>query len=145
MDLLLERVAGLDVHRDQVTACVRTPKATGRGRASETRTWATTTAELRAMGAWLGSHAVTHVALEATGVYWIPVFAALEHDFELSLVNAAHMKNVPGRRPTWPTPPGSPSCWNTGCCGPASSPRPSSDGCATWCATARRWSVTGCG
>jgi transposase len=98
MDLLIERVAGLDVHRDQVTACVRTPNATGRGRGSETRTWATTTAELTAMATWLSSQEVTHVAMEATGVYWRPVFAALERDFELLLVNAAHMKNVPGRK-----------------------------------------------
>jgi transposase len=98
VELLVERVAGLDVHRDTVMACVRTPRDTGRGRASETREYGTTTAELRLLAAWLSEGGVTDVAMEATGVYWVPVFAALEADFEVMLVNAAHMKNVPGRK-----------------------------------------------
>lgn len=98
MELLLERVAGLDVHRDTVMACVRTPRKSGRGRATETREFGTTTCELRFLARWLREQAVTDVAMEATGIYWVPVFAALEADFEVILVNAAHMKNVPGRK-----------------------------------------------
>jgi transposase len=98
VELLLERVAGLDVHRDTVMACARFPRDNGRGRATETREFGTMTAELRHLGEWLGERGVTDVAMEATGVYWVPVFAALEADFEVMLVNAAHMKNVPGRK-----------------------------------------------
>jgi len=98
MDLLVERVAGLDVHRDTVMACARFPSDTGRRRESETREYGTTTAELRHLAEWLGDHGVTDVAMEATGVYWVPVYAALEDSFAVMLVNAAHMKNVPGRK-----------------------------------------------
>ena len=79
-------------------ACLQTPKEAGRGRASETREYETTTRELRRMADWLAERRVSDVAMEATGVYWKPVFAVLERDFEVSLVNAAHMKNVPGRK-----------------------------------------------
>ncbi|HML00737.1 MAG TPA: IS110 family transposase [Acidimicrobiales bacterium] len=98
MDLLIDRVAGLDVHRDSVMACVRIPKEGKRTRASETRQFGTTTSELRLLASWLDEMDVTDVAMEATGIYWKPVFAILEHDFEVTLVNAAHMKNVPGRK-----------------------------------------------
>lgn len=98
MELLLERVAGLDVHRDTVVACARLPRPSGRGRASETREFMTTQSELALLRAWLADLAVTDVAMEATGVYWVPIFTALEADFEVVLVNAAHMKNVPGRK-----------------------------------------------
>ena len=98
MDLLIERVAGLDVHRDSVMACVRTPKEGRRTRASETREFGTMTVDLRLLSAWLAERGVTEVAMEATGIYWKPVFAALEGSFEVTLVNAAHMKNVPGRK-----------------------------------------------
>jgi transposase len=98
MELMVERVAGLDVHRDMVMACVRLPREGGRGRVSETREYATTSVELKLLAGWLSERGVTDVAMEATGVYWVPVFAALEADFEVLLVNAAHMKNVPGRK-----------------------------------------------
>jgi transposase len=98
LELLLERVAGLDVHRDMVMACVRIPRASGRGRASETREFGTTTAELGLLASWLAELGVTDLAMEATGVYWVPVFTALEGRFAVMLVNAAHMKNVPGRK-----------------------------------------------
>ena len=61
-------------------------------------TFATTTAELERLSEWLSSHKVTHVAMEATGVYWKPVWAVLARDFELALANAAHVKAVPGRK-----------------------------------------------
>ena len=98
MELLLERVAGLDVHRDTVVACARFPRPSARGRTSETREFMTTQSELVLLRTWLSELAVTDVAMEATGVYWVPVFAALEDSFKVTLVNAAHMKNVPGRK-----------------------------------------------
>jgi transposase len=98
MELLLERVAGLDVHRDTVVACARFPRPNGHGRLSQTREFMTTQPELALLRAWLTELAVTDVAMEATGVYWVPVFAALEGNFGVVLVNAAHMKNVPGRK-----------------------------------------------
>ena len=98
MEVLFDRVAGLDVHRDQVTACARVPRLSGRGRLSEVAEFSTTAGGLAGLAGWLESFGVTHVAMEATGIYWRPVFFALEDGFELMLVNAAHMRNVPGRK-----------------------------------------------
>ena len=97
MDILYERVAGLDVHKETVVACVRIMAG---GKASrECRTFATTTEQLIELRAWLEECRCTHVAMEATGVYWMPVFRLLdEGGFELILANAAHIKNVPGRK-----------------------------------------------
>lgn len=97
MDVLYERVAGLDVHKETVVACVRI-MADGKAR-RECRTFAATTAQLIELRAWLEECRSTHVAMEATGVYWMPVFRILdEGGFELILANAAHIKNVPGRK-----------------------------------------------
>jgi len=97
MDEVVEFCAGLDVHRDTVVATVRFPQ--GRQRGSETKTFGTDTAELVALGDWLISHQVTRVGLESTGVYWKPVFYLLEDRIEqLWLLNAQHLKNVPGRK-----------------------------------------------
>jgi transposase len=98
MEVLFDRVAGLDVHRDAVTACVRVPRPSGRGRVSEVAEFATTHSGLRDLCDRLADAGVSQVAMEATGIYWRPVFFALETDFELLLVNAAHVKNVPGRK-----------------------------------------------
>lgn len=98
MDVLVERVAGLDVHRDTIVSCIRVPRPTGRGRASETREFASTAKGLERLGEWLAECGVTLVAMEATGVYWKPLFGAFEGVYELVLANAAHMKNVPGRK-----------------------------------------------
>src|SRR4051812_28148239 len=73
MELLFERVAGLDVHRDTVMANVRTPRSSGRSGASTARQFSTTTAGLGVVAGWLADAGVTHVAMEATGVYWKPV------------------------------------------------------------------------
>lgn len=97
MELLIERCAGLDVHKKTVTACVRVPGAGGT-RLQETRTFGTTTLQLRRLGEWLGGHGVTTVGMESTGVYWRPVYYGLETAFECWLVNAQHMHNVPGRK-----------------------------------------------
>ena len=103
MDVLVERCAGLDVHRDSVVATVRVPGKRRGTRRGETRTYASTIAGLERMAGWLvGEHAVTLVGMEATGVYWKPIFHALcEADtLEVVLVNARHVKNVPAARPT---------------------------------------------
>ena len=97
MDQVVERPGALDVHKAQVTACVRTPGDGGQRR-QEVREFKTTVRGLLALRDWLASLGVTHVAMEATGVYWRPVWAVLEDDFELLLCNAAHVKNVPGRK-----------------------------------------------
>ena len=97
MDILYERVAGLDVHKDTVVGCVRI--AAGGQTQRECRTFATTTEGLTALAAWLEESGCTHVAMEATGVYWMPVWKILgQGDFELIVANAAHIKNVPGRK-----------------------------------------------
>lgn len=99
MDVIVERCAALDVHKETVMACVRSP-GVGSGRQQEVgefRTWASSLRELRE---WLAERGVTQVAMEATGVYWRPVWAELEllDGVELLLVNAQHVKNLPGRK-----------------------------------------------
>lgn len=96
MEVLYPRCAGLDVHKDLIVACVRI--AQGQRVDYQTREFGTTTKELLALLDWLSSHAVTHVAMESTGVYWKPVWHILEGSFELTLGNAKQMKTVPGRK-----------------------------------------------
>jgi len=97
MERILERCCALDVHKNQVTACVHVPDQAG-NRSELRAQFSTMTAELLALRDWLQGLGVTHVAMEATGVYWKPVYYLLEDDFELWLVNAQHVKNVPGRK-----------------------------------------------
>lgn len=97
MEVLYARCAGLDVHKDTVVACVRTAEDGG-GAKTEVRTFATTTRGLLELSDWMTEHACTHVAMEATGVYWKPVWHVLEGTFELVLANAGHIRNVPGRK-----------------------------------------------
>jgi len=97
MDVLHERCAGLDVHKDTVVACLRRTEGAGEVR-REVRTFSTTTRGLLELSDWLTEHGCTHVAMEATGVYWKPVWHVLEGSFELVLANAAHIRNVPGRK-----------------------------------------------
>jgi len=97
MDTLYPHCAGLDVHKKNVVAAVRHLSEGGRVR-QEIRTFATTTAELLALADWLRAEGVTHAALESTGVYWKPVFHILEATCTLVLVNAQHLKQVPGRK-----------------------------------------------
>jgi len=97
MKTIFERVGALDVHKAQVTACVRVPGADGRCEPDVVE-FATTVQGLMALHDWLTAHRVTHVVMEATGVYWQPVWHILEEDFELTLCNARHVKNVPGRK-----------------------------------------------
>jgi transposase len=97
MDRLIERCAGLDVHKASVTATVRVAGEQG-ARQTQTRTFRTTTAGLVLLGDWLASFGVTVVGMESTGVYWKPVYYLLEDEFECWLLNAQHLKNVPGRK-----------------------------------------------
>ena len=97
MDVIYERVAGLDVHKETVVATVRV--MVGAKVERECRTFVTTTAGLRALLAWLTEARCSHVAMEATGVYWKPVWNILsDGNFELIVAKAAHIKNVPGRK-----------------------------------------------
>ncbi len=97
MEVIVERQCGLDVHKALVTACVRVPGAGGE-RVEQVAQFRTTVRGLLVLRDWLTGHAVTHVVMEATGVYWKPVWHVLEDEFELMLVNARHVKQVPGRK-----------------------------------------------
>lgn len=95
MQVLYPRCAGLDVHKDMVMArvrCVSDPPH------DEVKSFCTTTSALLELNDWLSEHGVTHVAMEATGVYCKPIWHLLEGHFELVLANAQHIKNVPGRK-----------------------------------------------
>ncbi len=97
MQVVYERCAGLDVHKRTVVACANTPDANGQPH-KERRTFSTMTAEVCQMRDWLKSLGVTHVAMESTGVFWKPIYNVLEGQFELLVVNAQHIKAVPGRK-----------------------------------------------
>ena len=97
MEILYRICCGLDVHKKTVAACLRFLSPTGT-RAEEIRTFGTTTRELLRLADWLATAGCTHVAMESTGVYWRPVYQILEGSFELLLVNAQHIKTVPGRK-----------------------------------------------
>src|SRR5215510_16353994 len=97
MQVLYPRCCALDVHKDTVVACLRL--VVDDKVVKEVRTFETTTTSLMALSDWLSENKCTHVAMEATGVYWKPVWHILaDGDFELVLANAAHVKNVPGRK-----------------------------------------------
>lgn len=97
MDVVYDRCCGLDVHKRTVVACVLLHGEDG-SRTKEIRTFGTMTADLLALADWLTTLAVTHVAMESTGVYWKPVYNLLEGLFTLLVVNAQHLKTVPGRK-----------------------------------------------
>ena len=97
MNIVYERCAGLDVHKRSVTACASTPDAKGQ-RHKERESFSTMTPDVLRLRQWLTDHGVTHVALESTGVDWQPIYALLQGHFELLLVNAQHIKAVPGRK-----------------------------------------------
>lgn len=98
MEVIVARCGGLDVHKDQVTACVRIPDGVG-GRSQKVRQFGAVLSGLEELRDWLGVEGVTEVVMEATGSYWKPVWAVLDgNSFELKLVNARHVKQVPGRK-----------------------------------------------
>jgi hypothetical protein len=100
-ELIMEEVftccAGLDVHKESIEACVRRIESNGRLH-QETRHWGTMTQDLFAMADWMTAQGVTQVAMESTGVFWKPIFNILENRFTVLLVNARHIKQVPGRK-----------------------------------------------
>jgi len=102
LDVLYSHVAGIDVHKKQVTVTARTPDPRRPVRREKTRTFRTFYADLLAMGSWLVELEVTRVAMESTGPYWWPVYAALREvggpGLSIDVVNAAHVKAVPGRK-----------------------------------------------
>lgn len=110
MDVLHQRCAGLDVHKDTAAATIR---LAGDGAAkTEVRTFETTTPGLLTLSSWLTENACTHAAMEATGVCRKPVWHILsDGDLKLILANAAHVKNVPRRKTMSPTRFGWPTCW----------------------------------
>lgn len=89
--------AGLDVHKESVEACVRRMEPKGRLQ-QQTRHWGTMSRDILAMADWMAAQGVTHVAMESTGVYWKPIYNILESRFTVLLVNARHLKQVPGRK-----------------------------------------------
>lgn len=93
MDIIIERGCGLDVHKKTIAACIM-----GTGIKKEIRTYNTMTNDLLRLKMWLKENFITQVAMESTGVYWKPVFNILEDSFGVILVNARHVKNVPGRK-----------------------------------------------
>jgi transposase len=93
MEIIIEKGCGLDVHKGTVVACIM-----GMGIKKEVRTYTAMTNDLLRLKGWLQEAGITHVAMESTGVYWKPVFNILEDHFEVILVNARHVKNVPGRK-----------------------------------------------
>jgi transposase len=97
MDIVYTHCAGLDVHKKTVVAAIIVPAAQG-DLDRETRTFGTMTADLLALSDWLMAHEISHVAMESTGEYWKPVYNILETNFEVLLVNAQHVKAVPGRK-----------------------------------------------
>src|SRR5439155_13970486 len=97
MENIFLRCAGLDVHKASVEACVRRMEASGRLH-QQTRHWGTMTRDILMMADWMAAQGVTHVAMESTGVYWKPIFNILESRFKVLLVNARHLKQVPGRK-----------------------------------------------
>jgi len=92
-DQIITRGCGIDVHKEVLTATIK-----GKGLKEESREFSTFTNSLKELSAWLEANGVTHVAMESTGVYWKPVFNILEEKFTILLVNARHIKNVPGRK-----------------------------------------------
>ena len=96
MHVMIERCAGLDVHQGSVVACLLTC-TDGRVR-KQVRSFGTMARDLEQLRVWLSEAGVTHVGMESTGVYWRPVYAALEDGFELIVGNAWHIRNVPGRK-----------------------------------------------
>jgi transposase len=97
MDVIYPRCCGLDVHKREVVACVVSTEADGTPR-KVIRAFGTMTPDILALADWLATQEVIHVAMESTGVYWKPIWNLLEDGFELFLVNARHVKAVPGRK-----------------------------------------------
>ena len=135
MEVLYAACCGLDVHKASVTACLRSP-GVGAQRRQEVRTFGTSTRELLRLADWLSAGGCTHVTMESTGIYWRPVYNLPEGSFELCLVNAQHVKMVPGRKTDVRDSEWLAQLLDSACCAVASSRPRRSVSCAMWCATA---------
>src|SRR5689334_8523398 len=140
VSVLYRRCAGLDVHKKTVVACVLLTAANGQ-LSREVRTFATTTAGLVALRAWLSGQGVRQVAMESTGIYWRPVFNLLEGHCEVLVANAQHMKAVPGRKTDIRDSEWIADLLRHGLLKPSFIPPSPSAICATCCVIARAWSV----
>lgn len=98
MEVLYQRCCGIDVHQQTLAVCVLAPGSKPGKPCQEIRQFGTTTRDLLELSDWLRKEQVTHVAMESTGVYWKPVWNILESGFTILLVNANHLKQVPGRK-----------------------------------------------
>ena len=98
LQALYARVCGLDLHKKLIVACVRILNAKDGTVQSTQRKFGTMTADVRELREWLTEQQVTHVAMESTGIYWQPVYNLLEGHFKLLVINAQHLKKVPGRK-----------------------------------------------
>jgi transposase len=96
MEEIYERCCGLDVHRDSITACIMI--GFGNQKRKSIKTFQTFTRDIKELANWLKSNEIYHVAVESTGIYWKPIFNIFEGSFDVCLVNAQHVKNVPGRK-----------------------------------------------
>ena len=135
MQVLVERAAGLDVHQASVVACVLIGRPGERPR-QELRHFGTMTADLEALRDWLKGLGITHVGMESTGIYWMPVFALLEGHFTLIVANARHLKSVPGRKTDVKDAAWIADLVRHGLVNPSFVPQRRSASCATWCAFA---------
>src|SRR4051812_36404117 len=116
MDTIYRRCSGLDVHKDSVQACVRVVDESGKV-AQEGRGFSTMTDGIRELGAWLKAEAVTHVAMESTGVYWKPIWNLLEGGLPTPCWSTpGTSRTSPAARPTCATAGGWPNCSSAGCC-----------------------------
>src|SRR6266542_1918568 len=140
MEVLVSRGCGLDVHQATVVACLLTGEP-GRLPRKQVKTFSTMTSGLIELRDWLKADGCTAVAMEATGVYWKPVYTILEGHFELVVANARHIKAVPGRKTDVKMPSGSPTCCATDCCNRVTSRHPSCGSYDRCCATGSSWST----
>jgi hypothetical protein len=137
MEVINERCCGLDVHKKRVVACVVTPEG------QETHTFSAMTQGLLGLADWLVEGQITHVAMESSGVFWKPVYNLLEGlDLTLLVVNARHIKAVPGARLTSRMRSGLLTWCATGCCGAATFQGDRSENCGSWCAIGEAWSAS---
>jgi Transposase len=138
MDIVHPRVAGIDVHKKIIWVAVRLPGERPGERALQVKRFATFWRPLQQMAAWLAGLGVTDVAMESTGVYWWPVYHALAAaGVEVCVCNAAHMRNVPGRKTDLRDCQWIAELHEHGCCGPVSSRPPRSRRCGSGPGTAR--------
>jgi len=96
MQEIIDRCCGIDVHQETLTACIMV--GSGKRMLREIKEFSTMTDDIERLGQWLKEHEIKQIAIESTGIYWKPVFNILGEDFDLMLVNAKHVKNVPGRK-----------------------------------------------